>query len=78
MKGECTLSFSTQKQLLLNHLQKNRSITSMQATRNYNILRPSNRIQELKADGWDIQTEIIYKKRRNGTTTHYAKYTLVS
>ena len=72
------MSFSTQKQMILGHLQTHKTITSMQATRRYNILRPSNRIQELKADGFNIQTEIIYKKRRNGTTIHYAKYTLVS
>lgn len=72
------MSTATQKQTLLDHLIKHKSITSLEATRKYDILRPSNRMQELKADGYDIHTEIIYRKRRNGTMTHYAKYTLVS
>ena len=69
---------ATQKQTLLVHLITYGDITSLEATKKYNILRPSNRMQELKADGYNIKTEIIYKKRKNGTTTHYAKYTLVS
>ena len=72
------MTTATQKQRLLDHLVKHKSITSLEATRKYYILRPSNRMQELKADGYDIQTEIVYKKKRDGTTTHYAKYTLVS
>ena len=72
------MSYATQKDLILGHLKKHKTITSMQAVRRYNILRPSNRIQELKADGWVITTEIIYKKRRDGSMTHYARYTLAS
>ena len=72
------MTTATQKQRLLDHLVKYKSITSLEATRKYYILRPSNRMQELKADGYEIQTEIVYKKKRDGTTTHYAKYTLVS
>ena len=71
------MSKTTQKKLLLEHLTKHKTITSLQAVLTYNILRPSNRIQELKKDGVDIDTTIIYKTREDGTTTHYAKYTLV-
>ena len=69
---------ATQKEIILGHLKLRKSITSLQAMQQYYILRPSNRIQELKADGYNIKTDIIYKKRKNGTTTHYAKYTLLS
>ena len=68
---------ATQKRKLLEHLQKNGTITSLQAVLNYNILRPSNRIQELKQDGVNIGTEIVWKTRDDGSTTHYAKYTLL-
>ena len=72
------MSTATQKQQLLNHLKVYQSITSLEATKKYYILRPSNRIQELKAEGWDIHTEIVWKKKRDGSKTHYAKYTLRS
>lgn len=71
------MSRDTQKKKLLEHLQKNGTITSLQAVLNYNILRPSNRIQELKQDGLNIDTEIVWKTKDDGTTTHYAKYTLL-
>lgn len=71
------MSRDTQKKKLLEHLQKNGTITSLQAVLNYNILRPSNRIQELKQDGLNIDTEIIWNTKDDGTTTHYAKYTLL-
>ena len=72
------MSRATQKQQLLNHMLTYGAITSLEATSRYYILRPSNRIQELKDDGYDIHTEIVWKKRHDGTTTHYAKYSLVS
>ena len=66
---------ATQKNTILRHLIEIGPITSLQAVLQYNILRPSNRVQELKAEGLDIGTEIIYKRRDDGSTTHYAKYT---
>lgn len=51
--------------------------TTRELTRKYDIMRPSNRVQELKALGWNIATEIIYKTKEDGSTTHYAKYTLL-
>lgn len=70
------MSVATQKSKLLNHLTNNGPITSLEAVRKFNILRPSNRIQELKAEGYDIHTEIIWKKHEDGSTTHYARYSL--
>lgn len=70
------MSVKTQKNTLLAHLLLNGPITSIEAVRMYNILRPSNRIQELKKDGFNIETEIIWKTRDDGTTTHYAKYSM--
>lgn len=72
------MSKSTQKQQLLYHMLNYGPITSLEATARYYILRPSNRIQELKDDGYDIHTEIVWKKRQDGTMTHYAKYSMPS
>lgn len=66
-----------QKAKLIAFLRKNRSISSFQACSALRILRPSNRIQELKADGYDIDTEIVYRKNQDGSVTHYAEYTLL-
>ena len=70
------MSVATQKSKLLNHLTNSGPITSLEAVRKFNILRPSNRIQELKKDGIDIDTEIIWKTHDDGSVTHYVKYTL--
>lgn len=71
------MSATTQKAKLLEHLRTKGSITSLEATSQYYILRPSNRIQELKQLGHNIMTEIIWKTREDGSTTHYARYTLL-
>lgn len=70
------MSKSTQKQQLLTHMKTFGPITSFQAVVKYGILRPSNRIQELKDDGVNIMTEIVWKKKEDGSTTHYARYSL--
>ena len=62
---------------LLEYMRNKGSITSYYAALNLGILRPSNRIQELKALGHEIETQIIYKTRDDGSHTHYAKYTLL-
>lgn len=66
----------TQCQKLLDHLEQHKTITTLEATQKFYIMRPSNRIQELKDRGYDIDTEIVYKKREDGSRTHYARYTL--
>ncbi len=70
------MSTNTQKRQLLDHLARHKSITSLEAVRLYSILRPSNRIQELKSAGYNIATEIVWKQREDGTATHYARYSM--
>ena len=70
------MNAATQKAKLLDHLKNTGPITSLEAVRKFNILRPSNRIQELKAEGYDIHTEIVWKKHKDGSMTHYAKYSM--
>ena len=66
-----------QERLMLDHMEHYGSISTMEAVRKYNILRPASRVHDLKAKGYDIHTEIVYRKTRNGSHTHYAVYSLV-
>lgn len=68
---------ANQRMKLVDYMRLNKSITSLEASDMLRILRPSNRIQELKALGYEIETEIIYKQRKDGGYTHYARYTLM-
>lgn len=68
---------ANQRAMLLAYMREIGPVTTMQAIRSLNILKPSNRISELKALGHQINTEIIWKTRKDGSITHYAKYTLV-
>jgi len=43
-----------QKKQVLNHLINKGNITSLEAVQNYHIMRLSERIRELKSDGWLI------------------------
>lgn len=42
------------------------------------IARASARVFDLRAEGWDIRSEQITVRNRNGDTCHVALYTLVS
>ena len=44
----------TQNEMILNHIKKHGSITSMEAFAEYNITRLSGRIHELRAQGYNI------------------------
>lgn len=61
---------------LLRYMEEFGPITTMQAIKQLNIVRPASRVNDLKKSGYDIQTEIIWEKNRNGETIHYAKYSL--
>jgi len=66
----------SQYQQVLEHLEKGYSISQLEATNEYGILRLGAIIFELRKAGYSISTEIIYKKNKNGNTTHYAVYRL--
>lgn len=61
----------TQKERLLADLQKGLSITPLDALKWYGSFRLSGLIFQLKAEGWDIRTEIVTQNRK-----HFAKYSL--
>ena len=65
----------TQKQLILDYLKKNKSITSWKAIQDFHITRVADVILRLRKEGHNIETQkITNKNSRTGKTTQYAKY----
>lgn len=66
----------SQKQIVLSHLRKNKSITSWFAIQNYGMTRLADIILRLRKEGHNIETKIMkHKNMRTGKTSHFAKYT---
>ena len=61
----------TQAERILNHLEKGRKITQVEAFNKYGCWRLAARISELRHDGHDIRMKLI---KRNGK--QYAQYWL--
>ena len=61
----------TQKEMIRNHLQANKSITPLEALEMYGCFRLPARIAELKEDGLQIKTDTV---KHNGK--HFARYRL--
>ena len=60
------------------HLLKKRSITSWDAITLYQATRLSAIIFNLRKSGWDIVTNNVTIKDKNGNACTYAKYVLIS
>lgn len=61
----------TQREMLIAHLQSGKSITPLESLQLYGIMACSQRIGELKEEGFKIETET---EHNNGK--HYARYRL--
>lgn len=61
----------TQTQRILNHLQKGRSITPLQALRWFGCFRLAARISDIRKEGFEVETKLVKAKNN-----HYAKYYL--
>lgn len=72
MKKEKT----TKLQKVLEHLQKNNTITSMEAIDLYGATRLSDIIFNLRKKGYIIETKMIDTIDRYGNSCHYGKYIL--
>jgi len=72
------MSLSRQEQLMLNHMERYGGISTRDAVRKYDIMRPQSRVNDLRRKGYNILTEMKYRKRRDGTTVRWAYYKLVS
>lgn len=67
---------TTQREKVLEHLEKYGSITSMEAIALYGATRLSDIIYRLRNSGYTIITENKTTLNRFGNVTNYAKYIL--
>lgn len=67
---------TTQCQRILRHLKDYGEISSLDAMREYGILRLASRIHDLKVMGYNIKSTTVSKKNRYGETTHFKVYRL--
>ena len=66
----------TQNEEVLKHMRLFGCITSGRAMADYGIARLAARIEELKKEGHDIDTETIRGTSRTGKPVHFAQYRL--
>jgi hypothetical protein len=69
---------STQNAALKAHLLAHSSITQLSATITLGILRLSERIRELAAEGWNIAHNKIKVPTRYGKSAWVTEYVLIS
>jgi hypothetical protein len=63
----------SQRETVLNHLQKHGSLTSCEAEIVYKIRRLASRIDELRKEGWPIES----LRQQDATGQRYVRYKLV-
>lgn len=66
-----------QRQRLLEWLKKNRAVTTKGAIENLGILRASERVRELIAEGNDIARERVVVQNKYGESCRVARYRLI-
>jgi len=66
----------TQKEAVLEYMQKHKSITPLEAIIDIGAYRLSAIIYDLKKDGYGIITRLKKVKKANGEYTHVAEYML--
>lgn len=64
----------TQKELVLEHLQKGKSITSREAWEAYGCSRLADVIFKLRKEGYAISRETVEGKTKLGANAHYGRY----
>lgn len=65
-----------QTEKIARHLETYGSITSLEAMRDYGIMRLASRVSDLKKAGVPIRVETVRGKNRFGEVTNYARYSL--
>ena len=68
---------TTQCGRILQHLEKNRSITAIQALEMYGCFRLASRIYDLKKRGFTIEKEMVERVNRYNEKVLVAQYKLV-
>ncbi len=64
----------TQAERIRRHINEYGSITDTEARDMYGIRRLAARIHDLRANGFDIETEDVKGRNRYGEKTTYARY----
>lgn len=67
----------TQCNMIMAHIKKHGSITSLEAMTEYGIMRCASRINDLRRRGTPIVSEQVKGVNRDGGTVRYAKYKLL-
>lgn len=62
-------TFENQEKAILAHLEKGESITQLEALKQYNCMRLSDRIFRLRKQGYPIKTELVSSGKKT-----FAKY----
>ena len=68
----------TQKERILRHLKDKGSITSLEAMKEYGIMRLTSRVCELKNEGYKIRSEFVSSKNRYNEPVSFSKYSLMN
>ena len=66
----------TQSERIVRHLREYGGITSLEAMRDYGVMRLASRVSDLKKAGVPIYSEIVKGRNRYGEMTTFARYTL--
>ena len=68
----------TNKQMILQYIMDNGSITPVDAMREFGCMRLAARIADIKADGYKIIRTIETGTNRYGKKVKYARYAIVN
>lgn len=66
-----------QTEQILAYMKEHGSITALEAMLNLNCMRLASRIADLKKEGYAIRGEMETYKSKDGSTSHYKRYSLV-
>lgn len=64
----------TQKEIILDHLEKVGTITPMEAYEMYGITRLGGIVYFLRKDGHDVKSRLVSKTNRYGKECHISEY----
>ena len=67
----------TQKMIILEHLEKHKTITTLESQSKLGILDPQHYIMQLRKEGYNIQDRWVKTTNRYGRKSHYKEYRLI-
>ena len=71
------MKLPTQKQRIIRHLKDKKSITALEAMKEYGIMRLTSRVCELKNEGFLIRSEFVSSRNRYNEPVSFSKYSLI-